>query len=77
MDAALRTSFYYCSRCISKKAVLQLADISNSGLQIFLKSESSWNEDSDFWRFQHSNTYCLRIADFIEDEIEGTVEYPS
>ena len=24
-----------------------------------------------------SNTYCLKIADFIEDEIEGAVEYCS
>ena len=25
----------------------------------------------------HTNTYCLGIADFIEDEIEGAVEYCS
>ena len=25
----------------------------------------------------HSDTFCLRIADFIEDEIEGAVEYCS
>ena len=24
--------------------------------------------------FYHSNIFCLRIADFIEDEIEGAVE---
>ena len=35
------------------------------------------NNGSDCWKFLlffYSNTYCLRIADFIEDEIEGAVE---
>ena len=42
-----------------------------------VKRISSWNIDSVCRRFQHSNTYCLRIADFIEDEIEVAVEYRS
>ena len=33
-----------------------------------------WIRLLDFFALYHSDTYCLRIADFIEDEIEGIVD---